>query len=229
LIQEDNDGLPITKFYPKCNFDFQIESELSSDEGGGLVLQVKRSLDSHQKRVIISSQDYGSTRDFEVALKRVYKTGVVCNLKTEHLKALIHVKLREYRDRNGITYRLQDRAGQQSDGHWVFENCQITPDGEWSANPNSDWIFNADLGGEDKMPQPKISSPDPDALKRLVTAMHKFHGAEGIFPAVMSLGFAAAAVHYETILKRERRFPQLNFSRSKSFCPNSDRLKSCIP
>jgi hypothetical protein len=55
---------------------------------------VKRSLDSHQKRVIISSQDYGSTRDFEAALKRVYKTGVVCNLKTEHLKALIHVKLR---------------------------------------------------------------------------------------------------------------------------------------
>lgn len=222
LIQEDNDGLPITKFYPKCNFDFQIESELSSDEGGGLVLQVKRSLDSHQKRVIISCQDYGSARDFEAALKRVYKTGVVCNLKTEHLKALIHVKLREYRARHGITYRLQDRAGQQEDGHWVFEDCQITPDGEWSASPNSDWIFNADLGGEDKMPQPKIAPPDSDALKRLVTAMHKFHGAEGIFPAMMALGFAAAAVHYRTILKKERRFPQLNLigdaGSNKSVC-----------
>jgi hypothetical protein len=222
IKDEDNDGLPITKFYPKCNFDFQIESELSSDEGGGLVLQVKRSLDSHQKRVIISCQDYGSTRDFEAALKRVYKTGVVCNLKTEHLKALIHVKLREYRARHGITYRLQDRAGQQEDGHWVFEKSQLTPDGDWSASPNSDWIFNADLGGEDKMPQPIISPPDPDALKRLVTAMHKFHGAEGIFPAMMALGFAAAAVHYRTILKKERRFPQLNLigdaGSNKSVC-----------
>jgi hypothetical protein len=182
IKDEDENGLPITKFFPKCNFDFQIESELSSDEGGGLVLQMKRSLDTCQKRVIISSQDYGSTKDFEAALKRVYKTGVVCNLKTEHLKALIHVKLLEYRARNGITYRLQDRAGQQEDGHWVFEDCQITPDGDWSAEPNSDWIFNADLGGEDKMPQPKIAPPNPDALKRLVAAMHKFHGAEGIFP-----------------------------------------------
>jgi len=183
---------------------------------------VKRSLDSHQKRVIISCQDYGSARDFEAALKRVYKTGVVCNLKTEHLKALIHVKLREYRARHGITYRLQDRAGQQEDGHWVFEDCQITPDGEWSASPNSDWIFNENLGGEDKMPQPKIAPPDPDALKRLVTAMHKFHGAEGIFPAMMALGFAAAAVHYRTILKKERRFPQLNLigdaGSNKSVC-----------
>ena len=222
LVQEENDGLPITKFYPKCNFDFQIESELSSDEGGGLVLQVKRSLDSHQKRVIISCQDYGSTRDFEAALKRVYKTGVVCNLKTEHLKALIHVKLREYRARNGITYRLQERAGQQSDGHWVFSTCQLTPAGEWSASPNSDWIFNENLGGEDKMPQPSVAPPNPDALKRLVAAMRKFHGAEGIFPAMMALGFAAAAVHHKEIIKKERRFPQLNLigdaGSNKSIC-----------
>lgn len=222
IKEEDDSGLPITKFYPKCNFDFQIESELSSDEGGGLVLQVKRSLDSHQKRVIISCQDYGSARDFEAALKRVYKTGVVCNLKTEHLKALIHVKLREYRARHGITYRLQERAGQQSDGHWVFSTCQLTPAGEWSASPNSDWIFNENLGGEDKMPQPKVAPPNPDALKRLVAAMHKFHGAEGIFPAMMALGFGAAAVHYKEIIKKERRFPQLNLigdaGSNKSIC-----------
>lgn len=222
LIEEDDDGLTITKFYPKCNFDFQIESELSSDEGGGLVLQVKRSLDSHQRRVIISSQDYGSARDFEAALKRVYKTGVVCNLKSEHLKALVHVKLWEYRARNGITYRLQERAGQQSDGHWVFSTCQLTPDGEWSASPNSDWIFNENLGGEDKMPQPTVAPPNPDALKRLVAAMHKFHGAEGIFPAMMALGFGAAAIHYKEIIKKERRFPQLNLigdaGSNKSIC-----------
>jgi hypothetical protein len=41
--------------------------------------------------------------------------------------------------------------------------------------------------------------------------MRKFHGAEGIFPAMIGLGFTAAAVHYQTIIKKERRFPQLNF------------------
>jgi hypothetical protein len=212
LIEKENEnGEPISKFCPKCNFDFQIESELSSDEGGGLVLQVKRSLDSKQRQVIIQSQDYGSVKDFEAALKRVYKSGVVCNLKTEHLKSLIHVKLREYRNRGGLTYRLQDRAGQQADGHWVFKDCQITKDGVWSAEPNSDWVFNEDLGGEDKTPQPSVAPPNPNALKPLVAAMRKFHGAEGIFPAMIGLGFTAAAVHYQTIIKKERRFPQLNF------------------
>jgi hypothetical protein len=212
LIEKENEnGEPISKFFPKCNFDFQIESELSSEAGGGLVLQVKRSLDRFQKRVIISSQDYGAVKDFEATLKRVYQSGVVCNLKTEHLKALIHVKLREYRNRGGLTYRLQDRAGQQADGHWVFKDCQITKDGVWSAEPNSDWVFNEDLGSEDKTPQPSVAPPNPNALKPLVAAMRKFHGAEGIFPAMIGLGFTAAGVHYQTIIKKERRFPQLNF------------------
>jgi hypothetical protein len=209
------DGQPVTEkvstFVPKANFDFVVERELESEEGGGLVLLVKRSLDRTQKRVIIQSQDYGSVKDFEAALKRVYKSGVVCNLKTEHLKSLIHVKLREYRNRGGLTYRLQDRAGQQADGHWVFKDCQITKDGVWSAEPNSDWVFNEDLGGEDKTPQPSVAPPNPNALKPLVAAMRKFHGAEGIFPAMIGLGFTAAAVHYQTIIKKERRFPQLNF------------------
>ena len=222
LQRKDKNGLPITHFCPKCNFDFHIESELSSDDGGGLVLQVKRSLDTHQKRVIILSQDYGSAKDFEAALKRVYKSGVVCNLKTEHLKSLIHVKLMEYRARGGITYRLQERAGQQVDGHWVFQTCQITKDGEYRASSNSDWVFNENLGGEDQMPQPSVAPPSPDALKRLVAAMNKFHGTQGIFPAMMALGFSSAAVHYQEIIKKERRFPQLNLigdaGSNKSIC-----------
>jgi len=209
------DGQPVTEkvstFVPKTNFDFVVERELESEEGGGVVLLVKRSLDKQDKRVIISSQDYGSTKDFEAALKRAYKSGVVCNLKSEHLKSLIHVKLREYRARGGITYRLQDRAGQQADGHWVFKDCQITKDGVWSAEPNSDWIFNENLGGEDKMPQPSVVPPNPNALERLVAAMRKFHGAEGIYPAMMALGFGGASLHYQTIMKIERRFPQVNF------------------
>lgn len=214
----DEKGNPVVKwdmkFYPKCNFDFQVERELASVDGisaGGIVLQVKRSIDDRQKQVIIPSLDYGSAKDFEICLKKALGKGIVCNLKSDELKALIHVRLREYRYRGGKTYRLQDRAGQQADGHWVFDNCQISKTGEFSLLPNSDWVFNPNLGGEEKIPKPQIAPPDPDALKRLVAVMRKWHGSQGIFPAIMGLGYAAAGIHFQEIVKRERRFPLINF------------------
>ena len=214
----DEKGNPLMKwdmkFYPKCNFDFQVERELASVDGisaGGIVLQVKRSLDNHQKQVIIPSLDYGSAKDFEICMKKALGKGIVCNLKSDELKALIHVRLREYRYRGGKTYQLQDRAGQQADGHWVFDNCQIGKTGEFSLLPNSDWVFNPNLGGEEKIPKPQIAPPDPNALKRLVAVMKKWHGLQGIFPAMMGLGYAAAGVHFQEIVKRERRFPLINF------------------
>jgi len=214
----DEKGNPLVKwdmkFYPKCNFDFQIERELASVDGisaGGIVLQVKRSIDDRQKQVIIPSLDYGSAKDFEICLKKALGKGIVCNLKSDELKALIHVRLREYRYRGGKTYQLQDRAGQQADGHWVFDNCQIGKTGEFSLLPNSDWVFNPNLGGEEKIPKPQIAPPDPNALKRLVAVMRKWHGLQGILPAMMGLGYAAAGVHFQEIVKRERRFPLINF------------------
>lgn len=213
----DSKGKPVKeiemKFYPKCNFDFQVEQELASVDGlsaGGVVLQVRRSLDGVQKRVIIPSLDYGSVRDFENSLKKALGMGIVCSLKNEQLKALIHTRLREYRERGGQTYRLVDRVGQQEDGHWVFENCQLTPDGEFSLTPNSDWVFDPHLGAEDKMPFPQIVPPDPDALKRLVQAMKRFHGSLTIFPAMMTLGYVAAGIHFQEIVRHEKRFPLIN-------------------
>lgn len=211
-----DDGKPakekVNKFVPKCNFDFQVERELASEDGGGLVLQVLRSFDnpSQQKRVIIKSTEYTEVTRFVDALKTVLGQGIVCTLKKEHLAALIHVRLKEYRDRGGRIYRLAERVGQQSDGTWVFEGVQFTHNGNITTEEESGWIYNPNLGGEDKMPSPQIAPPDPLALKRLVDAMLKFHGSSGIFPALMALGYVAAGVHYLEIMAREGHFPLIN-------------------
>ena len=215
LGEANHTGEEIKKrvFYPKCNFDFQVEKEFASVDGintGGLVLQVKRSIDNVQQRVIISSLAYGNAKDFEESLKKVLGKGIVCNLKSEQIKSLIHVRLREYRHRGGLTYRLQDRAGQQSDGHWVFSDCQFTIDGEYTTADNYDWVYDPNLGGEDWMPAPRIAPPDPEALKRLVSSMHKFFGEDSIDPAILALGFVAAGTHYQTIIASDGRFPLMN-------------------
>ncbi|MGG6295249.1 hypothetical protein ACQ4M4_12740 [Leptolyngbya sp. AN02str] len=49
-------------FRPQADFDFQVERELISEEGGGLVLQVKRADDSSQRRVYLKSADYSSVQ-----------------------------------------------------------------------------------------------------------------------------------------------------------------------
>lgn len=212
----DDDGKPIkekvNKFVPKCNFDFQVERELCSEDGGGLVIQVKRSVDGvlNQRRVIIKSTDYTEVTRFVDALKTVLGSGIVCNLKKEHLGALIHVRLKEYRERGGRIYQLAERVGQQSDGTWVFEGIQFTRDGNLTTEEESGWVFNPNLGGEDKMPSPLIAPPDPTVLKRLVDAMLKFHGVTGILPAMMALGYVAAGVHYQEIMNREGHFPLIN-------------------
>lgn len=212
----DAKGRPVfeeaKKFCALCNFDFQVERELSSQDSGGLLLQIKRSVDdaSAEKRVIIKSTDYSEVTRFVDALKTVLGSGVVANLKKEGLGALIHTRIKEYRLRGGRTYRLAERIGQQPDGTWVFEDIQFTRDGNPTTEEESGWVFNPNLGGEDRMPSPKIVPPEPTALKGLVDAMLKFHGKEGILPALMALGFVAAGVHYQEIMRREGHFPLIN-------------------
>jgi hypothetical protein len=211
VVEPEIDGF--RTFNPKCNFDFEVERELSGLDGDcGLVLQVKRSLSKAepQKRVAIRSLDRLSPKDFIAALTRVFGLDVVCNLKQEQLQALIHVKLCAYHDRGGKVYRLVDRVGQQEDGTWVFEDIQFTKDGEVTDEETSLWVYNPNLGGEDKIPSPKVVPPDAQALPRLVAAMRRFHGEVSILPALFSMGWSAACFHYQTIMKREKWFPLLN-------------------
>jgi hypothetical protein len=212
LIGEDGKAVKeiVSKFHPKCNFDFVVERELESEDGGGIVLQVKRSLDRVQKRVIINSVDYGSVKTFEKALKQALGSGIVINLKDEQLKALIHVRLREYRERGGKLYKLIDRYGQQADGVWVFRDRQSKPDGTPTNEEESGWVFNPALGKEDFIPCPELAPEDPEALKRLVDACRVFFGEKNIHQVFMTMGWVTGGIHSQAIFKHDNCFPLLN-------------------
>jgi hypothetical protein len=208
------DGQPVTeivrKFTPKANFDFVVERELESEDGGGVVLQVKRSIDPVRKRVIINSVDYGSVKTFEKALKQALGSGIVINLKDEHLKALIHVRLREYRERGGKLYKLIDRYGQQADGVWVFRDRQFKSDGTPTNEEESGWVFNPALGKEDFIPCPELAPQDPEALKRLMDACRVFFGEKNIHQVLMTMGWVVAGIHSQAIFKHDNCFPLIN-------------------
>ncbi|HEY9711052.1 MAG TPA: hypothetical protein V6D48_22790, partial [Oculatellaceae cyanobacterium] len=212
----DERGKPVTEkvmvFFPKCNFDFQIEQELSSvdrEDGGGIVLQVKRSIDEEQKRVIIKSVEYGSAKDFETALKKALGDGIVVNLKSEHLKSLIHVRLREYRERGGRKYRLCDRIGQQEDGTWVFENKQFTKDGQPTTQEESGWVYNPQVSPTDAFASPEILEENPKALRNLIEAQKKVAGSN-FMRFLLCDGYVAACLNEQTIVKTEGFMPIFN-------------------
>lgn len=201
-----------TRFFsPKTDFDFQIERELASDDGGGLVLQLKRTDDRNQRRIFIKSTDYTTSQKFEDALKRALGDSIVCNLSTYEVKALIRVRLHEYHvTRKGKTFKLIDRVGQQGDGNWVFKDFQYSAAGEPSTEEQSLWVWNARLTGEEStIPSPVIVEQNPNALKNLVEVMRRAFGSN-FYPAVLALGYAAAGVHYQKILEVEGAFPTLN-------------------
>ena len=200
----------IRVFVPKCNFDLEIERELSDGEGGGLVLQVKRSIDHKQRRVIIRSTERLTVKEFNLALTKAYRTGIICNLKTDQLNGLIQAKLIHYHDRGGKVFKLADRIGQQSDGTWVFSDRSLTDKGTDTTEDQTRTVYNPNLGYEDHISIPEISTPDSQALSKLVTAMHQFHGDSQIAPAIITLGWAVACLHFQKIIKVEKRFPLLN-------------------
>ncbi len=213
-LDDDESGeiSELKTFIPKCNFDFQIEQELSSvdkEDGGGLVLQVKRSIDSEQKRVIIKSVDYGSAKDFETALKKALGDGIVVNLKSDQLKSLIHVRLREYRQRGGRKYRLADRIGQQEDGTWVFENKQFTRDGQPTTQEESGWVYNPQVSPTDTFASPEILDEDPKALRNLIEAQKKVAGSN-FMRFLLCDGYVAACLNEQAIVKLENFMPILN-------------------
>jgi putative DNA primase/helicase len=90
-------------FEPMCNFDFQVVRELSDSTGGGVVLELKRSIDEHNHRIVLNSTDYTTPDKFVDSLKRSLGCGVVCKLSKWQLADLIHTKIHEYRLHGGNT------------------------------------------------------------------------------------------------------------------------------
>lgn len=206
---------------PCCNFDFQIERELQDSNGGGLVLQVKRHFEnaSSQKRVILNSTDYTSSEKFVNAMKRALGTGVCCNLTNFELNQLFAVRLHEYRtSRRGKVLKRIECYGQQSDGTWIFQDCQFTPDGQPIFEDQTGWVF-SDVSAEgDEISCPEIAPTNPRVLNRLVDTARRFFGSENIHQFLLTMGWVIAGLHSQEIFRDKKWFPLLNMHGEPGSC-----------
>jgi hypothetical protein len=198
---------------PLCNFDFQIECELSDSNGGALVLQVKRHFAPTlgQQRVILNSMDYTSTDKFVQAMKKALGTGISCSLTNKELNDLIAVRLHEYHTtRRGKVLKRIECYGQQEDGTWVFRDRQFTKEGQLTNEHESGWVF-ADVSSEgDEIPCPSLAPPNPSALKNLVDAARRFFGSGNIHQFLLTVGWVVAGLNSQEIFWDKKWFPLLN-------------------
>ncbi len=203
------------KWIPKAGFSFIVERELvgTNDNYGGLVLQVKRTYDppQEQHRVVVSAEAFNKVTDFINCLSRATgKVYFVNKLKVDELHKYLHKELSAYRERGGKPYKLSERLGRQSDGTWVFHDCQISKDGDLITEKESGWVLNERLIATEKIPVPKINTQaEPDVLPRLVNSMRNFFGAEGFMPALFTTAFSVAGLFYDEIQQEEGFFPVL--------------------
>ncbi|NJN08141.1 MAG: hypothetical protein HC815_09125 [Richelia sp. RM1_1_1] len=203
------------KWIPKAGFSFIVERELigTNDNYGGLVLQVKRIYDpsNEQHRVVVPAEALNKITDFINCLSRATgKVYFVNKLKPEELHQYLHKELSAYRERGGKPYKLSERLGWQSDGTWVFHDCQISKDGNLITEEESGWVLNERLIASEKIPVPKINTqPEPNVLPRLVNSMRNFFGASGFMPALFTAAFSVAGLFYDKIQQEEGFFPVL--------------------
>ena len=203
------------KWIPKAAFSFIVERELvgTNDNYGGLVLQVKRTYDppNEQHRVVVPAEALNKVTDFINCLSRATgKVYFVNKLKVDELHKYLHKELAAYRERGGKPYKLSERLGRQSDGTWVFHDCQISKDGAIITEEESGWVLNERLIAAEKIPVPKINTqPEPNVLPRLVNSMRNFFGAEGFMPALFTAAFSVAGLFYDEIQREEGFFPVL--------------------
>ncbi|MDJ0733533.1 MAG: hypothetical protein QNJ47_05495 [Nostocaceae cyanobacterium] len=203
------------QWIPKAGFSFIVERELigTNNNFGGLVIQVKRSYDSsvEQDRVVVPAEALHKVTDFINCLARsTGKVYLVNKLKPEELHKYLHKELSAYRARGGRTYKLCDRIGRQSNGTWVFPDCQISSDGHFITEEESGWVFNHTLIAKEKIPLPKIhQQQQPEVLKHLVTAMKNFFGEPGFMPVLFTMAFVVAGLFYDEIQSEEGFFPVL--------------------
>lgn len=206
----EDDGDDLFTFKPQTNFDLWVEQELASEEGGGLLIKIKRSDDRDTYRIFLKSSDYTTASKFEDALKRALGSNILCVLTTNEIKALIRARLLEYhRDRKGKVYRLIDRVGQQENGVWVFEHGQLSKFGDPITEGESLQVWNQELTRHHNVPSPRVADPDPNALPELAETMQACLG-KNFMIGLFTLGYAAAGCHYQQIMKIQGAFPILN-------------------
>ena len=203
-------------FSALADFDFEIEREINSIDGGGLLLNFKRADDKTSKRIFIENTAFDSAQKFSNALKKALFGAIATRLGNGSVQALLRAKLHHYRhDKEGKRYNLVDRVGQQKNGWWVFPGLQFDPQGNITMDEKSLWCWHSDVvEGETYLPLPKVPPPSNQVLGKFLEVMQAAFGPDNIHLAVMTLGYAAAAVNRQAIMAHQGCFPILNLYNS---------------
>lgn len=205
-------------FIPRLACDFKIAQILEGNDGGGLVLNVtyKAGRKVMNKQVFIKSIDTIQVKDFVAALIKGLNTRIACTLKAQELQAFLETRQQDYFLAGGKTYRLADRVGRQDDGHWVFENCQFTPDGQICTEEQSGWVFDREMVEAEGIPNPTIAEQSPQALSNLVAAMAQTYQGDTLSNALFEVGYAAAVAHRDKVLEHLHGFATRTIYASKN-------------
>jgi hypothetical protein len=203
--------LALRQFLPKADFDFFVAKNLSSQDGGGLMIAVRwvESGSLLERQAYIKSAETGQVKDFVAALKRELGRNISFTLKHDELQSLLQNRTAAYRAEGGKTYRLAECVGRQSDGAMVFKDLQFKVDGTVTNEDESGWVYNKNLSQDDDIPSPTIADQNPNAFKLWLDAGKSFFHHESFPHALFIAGYFVAVSQHQDIMKKERRFPQL--------------------
>ncbi len=201
------------EFYwePRCNFDFQIERELSDSDGGGFILQIAPQWTTQQYRVLVRRNALSSPDEFASSISKALTATVTCSLTKWELNALIAARQLAYRSRGEKLFKVCDRYGQQRNALWVFEEYQFTQTGTPTTEEESLFVFDPALGKEDFIPCPQLADPNGiEGLTELINAGRQALGKENANQFILAVAWVVAGLHLQTIKKEEGFFPLLN-------------------
>jgi hypothetical protein len=200
------------EFQPAMNLDFTVTKMIESPDGGMLELKTVQRQGNRKVRQIalIKSTDTTKVDGFVNALKKALGRNIVCNLKPQHLQALLQNRTAQYQIAGGRTFRLAPRTGRQDDKYWVFEHVQFNPDGKICTEEESRWLFNRSLGIDEQVVSPKIGPQNLTAIGELIAAASEYYDSASFPRALMVLGYGAATAHRQEIMDAYGSFPQIN-------------------
>ena len=196
---------------PLCNFDFAIQSELQSDDGGGYILMIKPQFIDQEYRCILDSKALRTPFDFKDALQKQLGFQVQIALKPAEFSALLAERQYQYRvTRNGDTKKIIKTYGKQSDGTWVFKDIQISKDGKLINPVDQEWAWTDRISPTEVVPCPELAEQSgTQPIKELYeTASVVFEDNLNAF--YLTTGWVIATLNNDVVMNEYSSFPILN-------------------
>jgi hypothetical protein len=201
----------INTWEPLCNFDFVIESELQSDDGGGYILKVKPQFIDQEYVCILDSKSLRNPFEFKEALQKQLGFQVQIALKPSEFSALLAERQYQYRvTRNGDTKRIIKAYGKQADGTWVFENIQISNEGIPIEVHEREWAWTANISANEVIPCPELAEQNGTAGIRELYRTASLVFEDNLNSFYLSCGWVLAAMNHDKIMHEYSSFPILN-------------------